>query len=164
MEFHTNKEKVRKIITIIIIILVLSILEPFLLLLILPYGIFAYKKIRLYKSKKGKNFDESIEEFLKGNYEKSLELIEETLDEKEFRSEALRIKAQCYYSMNNYQEFIKTLELIPEKELDDNLTLMMAKGQCLEKLGFNEDAKIVYEGLSKKFPKSKFLKEKLGEL
>jgi len=40
----------------------------------------------------------------------------------------------------------------------------MAKGQCLEKLGFNEDAKIVYESLSKKFPKSKFLKEKLGEL
>lgn len=161
MNFQLNSGRKRKLTVGMIIIILLGVMEPFVWLLLIPYGIYALKKIKIYKSEEAQYFDKAVRTFDKEDYERTLEILEVDFNYEELKKDIVVMKAYSYYKLGRYREFLSLCERIPEKEMEYNYTLLLAKGEALELMGDLEKSKELYGELIKRFPKSEFLKEKL---
>ncbi|GAA0677288.1 MULTISPECIES: tetratricopeptide repeat protein [Clostridium] len=161
MNFPLNSGKKRKLTVGMIIIILLGVMEPFVWLLLIPYGIYVLKKIKIYKSEEAKCFDNAVRAFDKEDYERTLEILDRKFNYEELKKDIVVMKSYCYYKLNRHREFLSLCETIPENQMEYNYTLLLAKGEALELIGDIEKAKELYGTLIKRFPKSEFLKEKL---
>lgn len=161
MNFPLNSGRKRKLTVGMIIIILLGVMEPFVWLLLIPYGIYALKKMKIYKSEEAQLFDKAVRSFDKEDYERTLEILDREFSYEELKKDVVVMKSYCYYKLGRYREFLSLCERIPEKEMEYNYTLLLAKGEALELIGDFDECKELYRNLIKRFPKSEFLKEKL---
>lgn len=161
MDFPLNSGKKRKFIVGIIIIILLGVIEPFVWILLIPYGIYTLKKLKIYGSEEAQCFDSAVKAFDKEEYKKTLEILNRNFTYEELKENIVIIKAYCYYKLEMYKKFLNLCETIPKHQMEHNYTLLLAKGEALEFLGDLEKSKELYETLIKRFPNSDFLKEKI---
>lgn len=161
MDFQLNSGKKRKLIVGMIIIILLGVMEPFVLLLLIPYGIYTLKKLKIYGSEEAQCFDNAVKSFDKEEYKRTLEILNRNFTHEGLKRDIVIMKAYCHYKLEKYKEFLDLCEIIPKQQMEHNYTLLLAKGEALESLGDLEKSKELYEILIKVFPNSDFLKEKL---
>lgn len=164
--FYLRKpgEKVKAMFIALLILLVLTIANPIILIVSVPYLIYTIIVFRKSRRKEQKILSRGITHYCSGDIDKAYDEIEEVLKINRNEKKALVIMALLNYSRENYAEYIRLICSVKCKEVDDDLDIQLKLGEAYEKTENIENAKAVYEKLLTKFKSSKYLKEKMEML
>lgn len=164
--FYLRKpeEKVKAMFIALLILLVLTIANPIILIVSVPYLIYTIVVFRKSRRKEQKILSRGIIHYSSGDIDKAYDEIQEVLKIDRNEEKALIIMALLNYSKENYAEFIRLICSVKCKEVDNDLDIQLKLGEAYEKTENMESAKAVYDKLLRQFKNSKYLKEKVEML
>ena len=158
------KDKMKAIVVAGLMLIVMSIVSPFLLIAMPFYLVWAFFNLKEFKSKANILMGEAIDFYEIERHEECLEKLSKVLELEPENEKAKIISALIQYEREEYEEVIRQLAVIAPKIIDNDVDLQIKLADCYIKLGKNENAKGLYEKLNKITGKSDFIKEALKKL
>jgi len=158
------KENIRALIVIGIMLIVMCIVNPYLLIAMPFYLVWSIIQFKQYRSEENRLLEDAICYFEVEKYDQCMEQLNMILESEPKNEKANIISALIKYDKEEYEEVIQLLSNISSKVLDNDLDLQIKLADCYVRVGKNENAKGLYEKLSKITGKSDFIKEAINKL
>lgn len=142
-----------------IMLLILSIVYPYLFAAVPFYFYYIYKKIKYYKSEPSMLLHEAIDKYLLDELDDSLNLLNRLSDIEPDNIKCNTLRALIYYSQEYYEKAAEMLEKVPRKIIGNDLDLMLKLADSYLKIQEKDKAVNVYTSILKIYPNSEFIKD-----
>jgi len=158
------KDSIKAIVVAGLMLIVMCIASPYLLIAVPFYLLWAFLKFMKYKSEANVLLGNAIVFYEFERYEECLAELTKVLELESENEKARIISALIKYEREEYEDVINLLAVIRPEIIDNDVDLQIKLADCYIKLGKNENAKGLYEKLSKITGKSDFVKEAMKKL
>lgn len=158
------KDSIRTIIVAGLMLIVMCFVSPYLLIAVPFYIAWAVLKLKKYKSEANILLGNAINFYESERYDECLRELSKVLELEAKNEKARIISALIKYEREEYEEVIHLLNDIRPAVINNDVDLQIKLADCYIKLGKNQNAKGLYEKLSKVTGKSDFIKEVMNKL
>jgi len=159
-----SKENIRALIVMGLMLIIMCIVTPYLLIVMPVYLVWSIIHFKKYKSEANRLLEDAINSYEVEKYDQCIEQLNKILEIEPENEKAKIISALIKYDKEEYEEVIQLLSKISPKILDNDLDLQIKLADCYIRVGKNENAKGLYEKLSRNIGKSDFIKEAINKL
>lgn len=141
-----------------IILLIFSIIYPYLFATVPFFFYYLYKKVKYYKSEPSIFLHEAIEKYLSDKFDESLWLLNKVSDLEPDNLKCNILKALIYYKQEHYEKAVEMLEKVPQKIIYNDLDLMLKLADSYLKNKEKHKAIELYNKILRIYPNSKYIK------
>lgn len=147
-----------------LILFVIGISAPVLFLFTPFYLVYAFIKIKNFRSKQNELLSSVIYYYLNGDFEKCASDLKAYRELEPSNAKGKIIGALLEHMNENYEGFVKLMGEVPKSIINNDLDLQLKLGESYEKIEQYEKAEEIYKRLLWIFPKSDFIREALNRV